>query len=301
MPEKLIVFGNACVDFTYHLAALPRPGETVNAKQVTRDLGGKGLNQAIAARRAGAELRFIAPVGRDPAADAIRRALTTEGVPIGDLIVRDGMSDSSVIMLDRAGENAIVSDTRQAGALMPDEATSRLGLGQGSTLLLQGNLSAATTAAAIARANAAGARVVLNAAPFNAWLRDVPGRIDVIIVNAFEAAQWTGAAALRDAVSAINASLAVVTLGRAGCLVRSYGREAIAIDAPSVRVVDTTGAGDVFTGTFVAQWLTSADSLEAAGLAVHAASDMVTRAGALSALPTRETLARLRAELGITR
>ena len=168
-------------------------------------------------------------------------------------------------------------------------------------MLLQGNLSASVTAAAVACANAAGARVALNAAPFSAWMHEVPGRIDLVVVNAFEAMQWAGAKTLHDAVDAINASLLAVTLGRTGCLVRSNGREAIAIDAPSVHVVDTTGAGDVFTGAFVAQWLTSGDCLEAAGLAVRAASDMVTRAGTLSALPTCETLARLRAELGITR
>jgi ribokinase len=301
VPGNLIVLGNACVDVTYHLSALPRPGETVNAEYVTRDLGGKGLNQAIAARRAGAELRFIAPVGRDPAASAIRRALAVEDIPNDDLIVRNGMCDSSVIMLDRAGENAIVSDTRQAGALTPAEVMPHLTLGQGDTLLLQGNLSAASTAAAVARATDMGAHVVINAAPFNPWLQDMRGAIGAIVVNAFEAMQWTGATTARAAANAIDAPVVVVTLGRGGCLVRGNDGTSTQFDAPSMRVVDTTGAGDVFVGTFVAEWLATSDPRGAARLAVHVASDMVTRVGTLLALPARDTVARLRAALDLAR
>jgi ribokinase len=313
----LVVLGNAGRDITYQVAALPRAGETIIALRVTNDLGGKGLNQAVAARRAGADLRFIAPVGRDGAADAIRHLLQAEAIDGGDLIMQDGATDSSVILVDDRGENSIVSDTRQAEALSVAELAPVLQLHGGDTLLLQGNLCEATTAAAIALANAAGARVIVNAAPMRPWLPGLPGRIDVLVANLLEAHAWAGVgwgdlgrvdlgradlgtdlgetAPLDTIAERIEVPLIVVTLGGAGC--RLLDRQGVGrtIAAPATAAVDTTGAGDVFTGTFVAEWLATGDPMRAATLAVHAASEKVTRHGTISAFPTAQAIARLRA------
>ena len=294
----LVVLGNAGADITYHVERLPRAGETVVASRVSRDLGGKGLNQAIAAQRAGAQVRFVAPVGDDETAQAISAALRAEGIDDNGLIVRAGASDTSVILLDTAGENTIVSDTRQSETLPQDGLAGRLALAPGDTLLLQGNLSRATTEAAVLLANATGARVVLNAAPLRDWMTGIAGRIDVLIANRLEAAGWTGGDEhddIVDLVGRIDAPLVVVTMGREGCCVRRRDDIARLIAAPHSAVVDTTGAGDAFCGTFVAEWLATGDAVDAAELAVRAASDMVTRVGTVHALPSRETLARLRA------
>ena len=294
----LIIFGNACADVTYHLASLPQAGETVVATRITRDLGGKGLNQAIAARRGGARLRFIGPVGDDETARAIRSALLAESIDDVDLIVRGGSSDTSVILLGAAGENAIVSDTRQAETLDPAEITSRVALAQGDTLLLQGNLSRDATRAAITLANAVGARVVMNAAPLRTSAAALCGRVDVLIVNKLEASGWTGSDVQEDVVALIDridVPMVAVTLGMEGCFLRRRDDIRRGIAAPKVNAVDTTGAGDVFCGVFVAEWLATDDPLGAAELAVAAASDMVTRVGIVSALPSRDTIAQLRA------
>ena len=294
----LVVLGNAGADITYHVERLPRAGETLVASRVSRDLGGKGLNQAIAARRAGAQVRFVAPVGDDETAQAIGVALRAEDIDDNGLIVRAGASDTSVILLDAAGENTIISDTRQSETLPQDGLARRLALAPGDTLLLQGNLSRATTEAAILLANAAGARVVLNAAPLRDWMTGIAGRIDALIANRLEAAGWTGGDEhddIVDLVDRIDAPLVVVTMGREGCCVRRRDDIARLIAAPRAAAVDTTGAGDVFCGTFVAEWLAAGDPAGAAGLAVRAASDMVTRVGTVRALPSRQTLARLRA------
>jgi ribokinase len=293
----LFVLGNACLDVTYHLGSLPLAGETVNALSVTRDLGGKGLIQAIAAHRAGADVRFIAPVGRDVTADAIERVLAEEGLRGGGLIVCEGVSDSSIIMLDRAGENAIVSDTAQAEALTPEQVGPLLRLEPTDALLLQGNLSQSLTTWAIARANAVGARVIINAAPVRPWLSQISGLISVGVANAVEAMAWTAVTSARAAITAIDAGLAVITTGGKGCLLRLANGALFEFIAPSVDVVDTTGAGDAFTGTFAAEWLVTGDPVASARLAVHAASDMVTRFGAASALPTRDSIHALRAAL----
>ena len=294
----LIVLGNACADVTYHLASLPRAGETLIAQRIAGDLGGKGFNQAVAARRAGANLRFVAPVGDDATARAIRAALRAEAIDDGDLIARAGPSDSSVILVDATGESAIVSDTRQAEALDPADLSKRLGLARGDILLLQGNLSGESTSAAARLARAAGARVVLNAAPLCDWAASLSGSIDMLIVNRLEAAGWTGGDVKDDLaamVDRIDVNMVAVTLGGEGCFLRRRDGVCRAIAAPRVNAIDATGAGDVFSGVFVAEWLATDDPLGAAELAVAAASDKVTRAGTFSALPSRATIERLRA------
>ena len=297
-PRFLTVLGNACADTGYRLATLPRPGETVIALSVTDDLGGKGLNQAVAAARAGIVPRFIAPVGLDAVADQIGAALRLEGINDRDLIRRDGTSDSSLIMIDRDGENVIVSDTTQAEATSFQEVAQRLLLTQAHLLLLQGNLSQATTLAAVEAARAAGAAVALNAAPMREWLRHP--EVDILIANRGEAAEIAGlpvTTAPEVILAALSPPVVAITLGAGGCLLRDHF-ETIHIAAPAVAVRDSAGAGDVFAGVFIAEWLITGNSVAAARLAVMAASTKVARPGTLSAFPTRSEIDQLRQNLG---
>ena len=293
----LVVLGNACRDITYRVKTLPKPGETVISSHVAFDLGGKGLNQAVSARRAGQPVRFVAAVGNDPVALEIRKSLALEGIDPADLIAHDGPSDSSVILVDAKGENVIVSDTSRAEALMPDDILPRLKLKAQDTLLLQGNLSRETTEAAIAAARQAGTAIILNAAPFSHWLPAISAGIDVLVVNQLEAHLWAGideSHSLENVMDAIGGSMVIVTLGGKGCRLRDAKGSAVAIPAPSVNAIDTTGSGDVFTGTFAGEWIASRDNLQAATLAVYAASDKVTRQGSFSAFPTAGTISRLK-------
>lgn len=297
-PRFLTVLGNACVDNGYRLAALPRPGETVIALSVTGDLGGKGLNQAVAAARAGIVSQFIAPVGKDAVADQISAVLRLEGISDQDLIRREGVSDSSLILTDEGGENVIISDTTQSEATNFPEVASRLVLTQAHLLLLQGNLSQATTMAAVEAARAAGAAVALNAAPMRGWLR-LP-EVDILIANRGEAADLAGlpVTATPDVIlAALSPSVVVITLGAGGCVLRDRFAT-IHIAAPAVAVRDSAGAGDVFCGVFIAEWLRSGNSVAAARLAVMAASAKVARPGTLSAFPTRREIDLLRQSLG---
>ena len=294
----LTVLGYDCADTGYRLAALPRPGETVIALSVTGDLGGKGLNQAVAAARTGIVPRFIAPVGRDAVADRIGAALSREGIDARDLIRRDGASDSSVILIDRDGENAIVSDTTQAEGTSFGEVAQRLRLTQVHLLLLQGNLSQATTLAAVVAARAAGAAVALNAAPLRDWLRHP--EVDILIANRGEAAEIAGLPVTTSPdviLAALSPPVVAITLGAGGCVLRDHF-ETIHIAAPTVTVRDSAGAGDVFAGVFMAEWLLTGNSIAAARLAVMAASTKVARPGTLSAFPTRSEIDQLRQSLG---
>jgi ribokinase len=302
MPKnaRIVVLGNACQDTTYRLQRLPTSGETLLAKRVTQDLGGKGLIQAIAARRAGADVVVIAAVGTDAVADLIRDTLAAEQIPIDTIIAKDGQSDGSVIMLDESGENCIVSATQQVQAISPEDVLPHLKLEPGDILLLQGNLSWSVTTSAIAHAKRAGATVAVNLAPLQAWFADLLKQIDIAIANAAEAMAFTGVKVPEDAIIRLNVSIAIVTLGRHGCLVRQGTEPIVKIAAPKIEAHDSTGAGDVFVGAFLSEWLKTGEVVAAANLAVHAASDMASRIGTASAIPDKTTIERLRSNLRST-
>lgn len=293
----LVVLGNACLDATHRLERLPRPGETVNALAVAEDLGGKGLNQAIAARRAGAGVRLVAPVGDDDVAMLVQRRLEAEGIPADGLLVRAGRSDRSTIMVDPRGENIIVTDGRNARALRAEEALAGLVLAPGDGLAMQGNLGVDVTRDAAGAARRAGAAVILNPAPFAGPLRGLASLVDVLVLNAGEAAGFAGTDDQALWPARIRVPLAVITLGPSGCLLLVDGRTPVRIAAPEVEAVDTVGAGDTFVGTFAAEWLATRDPLRAAQLAVAAASEKVARSGTVSALPSRDDIDRLRRSL----
>ena len=298
--NTLFIIGNACRDATYRVATLPRPGETALALGTIIDLGGKGFNQAIAARRAGQSLRFIAAVGSDDIADDISMALFRETIDARDLVVRDGASDSSVVLVDTHGENIIVSNTNCAEALRFEDVSTTIDFDAGDVLLVQGNLSRETTRAAIVAAKAAGALIVLNAAPFRDWLPELTEYFDILVVNELELYLWSGrdlSHPLHSVMQEAGVGTVVVTLGSRGCCVRLASGTLHSIDAPDISVVDTTGAGDVFTGTFVQELILSRDHVRAATLAVRAASDKVKRSGSSSAFPSTETIDCLRRQI----
>ena len=278
---KLVVLGNACRDVIYRLDRLPKPGETLVAREVVADLGGKGLNQAVAAQRAGADVNLIAALGDDATAGQIRTLLREEGMDGQGLIIRQGVSDESLLLIDSEGENFIMSNTRNAQSLTPAgvEAALESVLDGADLLLLQGNIAQDTTFHAMTLARATGTRIAINPSPFQAWFKTM-ARVDVIIANQGEA----------DSLGEMPADIAVVTLGQKGCRLISDGQTALHVQAPNVRATSAAGAGDVFAGTFIAEFLSSGMPLRAARLAVAAASDKATRPGTLSAFPQRSSI-----------
>ncbi|HTN96449.1 MAG TPA: PfkB family carbohydrate kinase [Nordella sp.] len=285
----LVVLGNACLDVTYHLDRLPQPGETLNAQRVVTDLGGKGLNQAIAAERAGAKVHLIAAIGRDPTAEKIRAALRAEGMAETGLIAHEGASDDSILLLDAQGENVIVSNTLQAESLTHVEVEAGLKqiLDAATLLLLQGNFRHDTTLQAMKLARQAGVAIGFNPSPLQSWFGDLP-EADFVIANQVEAGALDGRAGRR---------LTVITLGAKGCRLERPGEADVTVPAPQVEAIAAGGTGDVFAGTFITEWLISGDAERAAQLSVKAASDKATRHGTLSAFPTQTALAGFRREL----
>lgn len=290
----IFVLGNICRDTTFGLERLPSPGETVNASTTYKGLGGKGLNQAVAAANAGAATRLIAGIGDDWTDEDI--ALVKQAAPNLQLalVAKPGHCDSSTVIVSRSGENIIVTDAAQAEALTPAEAALHFEFSAGDVLLLQCNLGLETTCAAIREARRKGVRIILNPAPFKSWARDLANDIDVAILNAQEALAWTGSSPASVAIEALNAPLAIVTLGAGGCLAQRKGHTALRFSASIAEAVDTTAAGDTFCGVFAAEWLATGNERQAIRLAMSSAAMSVTKQGAMASVPSRRDIDRLR-------
>ena len=277
------VLGNAGVDFGLSLPRLPAAGETLVGADAHRAPGGKGLNQAVAAVRAGAVTRFLAPLGDDADATEVEAALQAEGFAVLELPRLPCLTDRSILMLTPDGENCIVTAGACAAALpAADAARFAAAIPAGDILLMQGNLSFAATEAAI---RAGSARVILNTAPLCWDVRPLLPRCAVVVANAGEASAVVG---FRDAAAlhAAGAALAIVTLGAEGCLLAD-ARGQRHLPAAAAKLVDSTGAGDAFCGTLAALLAAGWPADPAAAAAQRVAARTVERRGAMAALPPR--------------
>ena len=275
--------GSVNADHVYRVPHLPGPGETLAATGFSTGLGGKGANMAVAAARAGASVSLIGAVGAEGA--WMRERLAGYGVTVSDLAVSDLPSGHAIILVDGAGENVITilpGANRALGIDAVQDALSRASAGD--IFLCQNETNLQREAAGIAADM--GLRVAYAAAPFDAdavtAMLDVT---DLLILNAVEAAQ------LEEATGKAPADLpvahVVVTRGAEGVIAHDTATGG-QIDLPPFRVeaVDTTGAGDTFTGFLLAA-LDGGRSMPAAlYLASRAAALKVTRQGTADVIPT---------------
>lgn len=278
----LLVAGNIAVDKFYAVDRLPAEGESVLAGEGAVEPGGKGFNQAAIAARCGASVRFMTVIGDDADAAMLGEALAQEGLDGPLALRRPGPSDRSLVLVDPAGRNMVITTAAAVAALPRAALLAAAGaLGPGDGFLMQGNADPTLTAEALTLARARGARAILNPSPLRPGLDAAAAAADVLILNEGEAAATPSDAALR-----------VVTLGARGARLESGGRS-VTVPAPPAAARDTTGAGDVLAGVFAARLLAGDAPAEALARAVRAASAKVSRAGTGAALPSRAELAAL--------
>lgn len=253
----VVVFGSINADLVARVATLPREGETQLATGYAVHPGGKGANQALAARWAGADVALVGAVGRDGFVEPALSMLRVAGVDLSRVTEVDGPTGIALIHVDDTGRNAITV-VAGANARARADAIDDALLGPSSVVVLQLETPLAEVAAVARRAKQRGARVILNVAPPmpvpDALLQDV----DVLVANEHEAAIVAGATGLpRDPVAFCEAAVdrwalaAVVTLGARG-LVAADATHAWELPARPVTVADTTAAGDAFVGALAA-------------------------------------------------
>ena len=269
--------GSINADFIYEVGHIPQQGETVLAHGLFRTLGGKGANQSVAAARAGADVRHIGMVGPDGAWCV--QALAGFGVDVRHVGEAGPPTAHANITVDPSGENAITVFAGANHAQSPARVEAALSeAGPGDWLMLQNETTLQAEAAQLARAR--GMQVAYSAAPFDeVAVRAVLPHVTLLIMNAVEATQL---AAVPGETGAVRR---VITNGPEGAEWRD-GDLRIAVTAPQVRAVDTTGAGDTFAGYLVAG-LSGGLAPRAAMLrAVRAAALQVTKPGTAEAIPT---------------
>lgn len=289
----IVVFGSINIDLVTQVAKIPAPGETVLGPSYAVIPGGKGANQALAARRAGAAVALAGAVGADGFAQTALALLRADGVDLRAVATVDVPTGAAFISVDAHAENAIVVASG-ANALARAAQLAVFKLERGDTLLLQRETPDAEGEAAAHAAKAAGARVILNLAPAGAISETYLRALDALIMNEREAQTVADAfglglsdpAAIARALDARFGVMAIVTLGAAGATGWSGGQSHHA-GAPKVAVVDTTAAGDAFVGAFAAALGRGADWRAAMNEAAAAGSLACTLRGAQPSLPWR--------------
>ena len=286
----VVVFGSINVDLVARVDRLPRAGETVLGSSFASSPGGKGANQALAARRAGADVALHGAVGADAFAQTALAGLRREGVDLTGVMTVEASTGVALIDVDAKGENCItVVAGANAHARAAQLSDSKLGVT--STVVMQLETPLAEVATVAARARSLGARTILNAAPAARLPAALLSAIDALVVNQREATliadvleMPSGPTAFARAMTRKFQIAAIVTLGRRGAIAAAGDRR-YQIPAPDVAVVDSVGAGDAFVGALAAALDRHASWPRALANAVAAGSLACTAHGAQEALP----------------
>jgi ribokinase len=271
LPPSIAVVGSVNLDLVASVSRLPRPGETLTGAELQYIPGGKGANQAVAAARLGAEVRFVGAIGED---DFGRRAvseLRAAGVDLTGLQVVQAPTGIALILVDDGGENQIVVMPGANHALAP----AGVEVGAPDALVCQLEIQDGAIEAGLRRTP--DAFFCLNAAPARAVPSAVLERADLIVANSLE---------LEALGSSPMGALFAVTLGAEGALLLEDGEEVARAVPPSVDAVDGTAAGDAFTACLVVSLLEGRDREDALRRACAAGAIAASRPGAQPSLPT---------------
>lgn len=282
MPHVAVV-GSVNLDLVATAPRLPRPGETVTDATFARHPGGKGGNQALAARRMGAALRLIARIGDDTEGEAATELLRDAGVDLTACRVSSGTHTGiALITVDAAGENQIVVAPGANRLLGVDDVD----VSGADVVVCQLEIGVA----AVEHAMRTAAFGILNCAPARQLPPSLLAECDVVVVNQIEA-DFYGADLARS-------RLVVKTLGANGAVALDRGEEVARVSSLRVDAVDTVGAGDTFVGALAVELANGASLVEAMKMATAAGAIATTRFGAQPSIPTRDEVLAARERLG---
>jgi len=291
MSGQILVIGAANTDLTAYVDRIPEGGETIHGDLFTTGFGGKGANQAVAAKRAGATVSLIAGLGADIFGENTRAHLEVEGIDTSGIFYGKRPSGVAHIWVDSKGENRIIIIPGANLELTNEFIESAvLKISNLSIVIAQCELPQKFAVAAFKSAKAKNALTILNPAPAVKLSPEVIELSDWIIPNEIEfnslVSQLSGGDLVELLKNFYPEKNLLVTLGSDGAILRTRNGEIIKAAAPKTEVIDTTGAGDAFVGAFAAALSTRKDLRTALEFAIKFASSSVGKKGAQSSYPT---------------
>ncbi|MBS0180528.1 MAG: ribokinase [Nitrospira sp.] len=293
----VVVIGSSNIDLTATVDRLPAPGETVLGQHFVQSFGGKGANQAVAAARAGAEVRFLSKVGRDAHGDLIEQHLAAERLS-RRVLLRDADAPTGVamILVDGGGENQIVVVPGSNYRLMPRDVRRYADMmADARVLLVQMELLLETLEEALMVAKEHGLTTILNPAPAAPLSPELLKLVDILTPNETEVRMLSGVTDPAEGAHLLvlrGAGTVVVTCGDDGALF-SRGTKPVHLPAFVVNAMDSTGAGDAFNGALACA-LAEGMEIEAALERANAAGALATTAqGAQASMPDRSDIDQL--------
>jgi len=300
MKDQIAILGSLNQDLVLNVHRFPGPGETVTGQSVRMFCGGKGANQAFAVARLGGRAVMIGQVGADSAGDAQIQSLQFAGVNVEHVRRIDGESTgTAVIGVEESGENRIIVVPGANGSFSPEGVeNARLVLTQSAALLVQLEVPLKTVSRAIELAHEAGACVILDPAPAQGLPDTIFSQLDYLMPNLTELACLSGDSLFEDSSEdqIVRAARKLCDRGVRKVIAKLGARGAMVVCSEAfhvvpafpVAVVDTTGAGDCFTGAFATALISGASEIDAGRFAAAAAAISVTRFGAQASMPSRD-------------
>lgn len=296
--KKIIVIGSANTDMVIKCKTLPLPGETILGGIFFMNAGGKGANQAVAAARSGGNVTLVTKVGNDIFGKQTMEGLQNENIDIRYVFIDEkAPSGTALIIVNAEGENCIAVAPGANTNLLPADIEKVKDLALAEIILLQLEIPMQTIRAVVKMAKENGQKIVLNPAPAQPLDNELLDSLFLITPNESEAAFITGIEVTDEASAAEAASVllhkgvqnVIITLGKQGAYFKNKN-EAFKINALSVKALDTTAAGDTFSGALTVAITEKMDWKKAIQFAVEAAALSVTRMGAQASIPYRKEL-----------
>ena len=290
---KVLNFGSLNLDYVYRVEHFVQPGETLSATSQTVNPGGKGLNQSIALARAGAEVYHAGCLG--VGGESLGKLLRENGVDTSYLFPTDELQGNAVIQVEPSGQNCILLFGGSNQCITSGQVDKTLAaFSEGDYLVLQNEVN--DLPMIVEKAYERGMKIVLNPSPYNEKLSAVDfGKLSWLLVNEVEAAQLAGSDDPEEAWRLLHEAYpklsVLITLGSAGSVAYRAENgevETARQEAFRVRAMDTTAAGDTFTGFFIGALLEDKPLQECMRRASMASALGVTRPGAAGSIPTRD-------------
>ncbi|NOS54724.1 MAG: ribokinase [Cyclobacteriaceae bacterium] len=296
--KTIFVIGSANTDMVIKMDRLPKPGETILGGSFLMNAGGKGANQAVAASRMGGNVTFIAKIGNDIFGKQTTANLKNENIKTDFVFVdEESSSGTALIMVNSEGENCIAVAPGANAKLSPTDIDMVSSLDTADVILIQLEIPMQTIVTIAQRAKQLGKRVILNPAPAQFLPDKLFANLFLITPNETEASLMTGVKVIDEDSAAKAATFflakgvenVIITMGKEGAYFQNkYSKMKIA--APVVKAVDTTAAGDTFSGSIAVALTENMEWESAIKFAIQAASISVTRMGAQSSIPYRKDI-----------